>query len=49
MGCRVAAGYDRVTGLGAPNVQRLIAALTQAPTLTAAGTPGAKKPATVTG
>jgi len=44
-----AAGYDRVTGLGAPNVQRLIAALTQVPTQAAAGTQGAKKPATVTG
>jgi kumamolisin len=42
-------GYDRVTGLGVPNVKQLIASLTQAPDQAVATRPRAKKPMTVTG
>jgi kumamolisin len=41
-------GYDRVTGVGVPNVEQLIAALTQAPAHAVAAQRGPKKPARLT-
>ena len=42
-------GYDRVTGLGVPNVKRLIASLTQAPEKAVVARTRAKKPVAATG